>query len=509
MQASPKTTLATASPAKEDGHEALPVKPHLLGPMFSFETVCFFVIVLLLFALASKRFVEPDFWWHLRNGQAIFVQHSIPRVDTYSFGAAGSPWLDHEWLSEFLFFAGYRIGGLRGVMAVYFGLLVLIYAGVYYLACKSGADAISALLATSLAVLLGAVSIGPRPLLFGWLCLVGLLLVFHQFQRSTRSLWLLPPLFALWINLHGSWVFGMVVFGLIAASGLIEGEWGLVVARRWTPAQLKALTLAFCSSVAALFVNPFGYRLVLYPFDLLGRQQSMVLHTEEWQSVDFGKVSGKLALLTLLALLLAAVLSRRRWRLDQLLLMVFALWTGLLHVRMLFFLGLIMAPILAARLNLFPPVGSQRNRPWVNAAIVATMAAWVLWSFPAQATIQHDIDSKFPTAALAFMKGQHITGRIFNEDWWGGYMEWTMPAPKPFTDGRADIFVYNGTFDDYIRAVRISKPFDVMDKYHMQYALLEPGEPLVYVLKRDPAWREIYSDNVAVLLARTQPSDRD
>lgn len=504
MQSSPKIAYATAAPVHEGGHEARAAKPRLWDRIFCFETVCFFVIILLLFALASKRFVEPDFWWHLRNGQTIFVQHSIPRIDTYSSGAAGAPWLDHEWLSEFLFFASYRIGALRGVLALYFGLLVLIYAGVYYLASKSGADAISALLATSLAVLLGAVSIGPRPLLFGWLCLVALLLVFHQFQRSTRSLWLLPPLFALWINLHGSWVFGMVIFGLTIASGFVDGEYGLVVARRWTPAQLKTLALVFFSSVAALFVNPFGYRLVLYPFNLLFRQPGNMKYVEEWQSVDFGKVSGKLALLTVLALLLAAVASRRRWRLDELLLLVFAVWMGLLHVRMLFFLGLIIAPILAVRLNLFPPVGPQRNRPWVNAAIVAAMAAWVLWSFPTQAAIQRDIDSKFPTAALAFMQRQHITGRIFNEDWWGGYMEWTMPGLKPFTDSRADIFVYNGAFDDYVSAVRIRRPFEVMDKYRMDYALLEPDQPLVYVLKRDPNWREVYSDKVAVLLARKQ-----
>ncbi len=75
----------------------------------------------------------------------------------------------------------------------------------------------------------------PRMLLFGWLCMVGLLLVLDRFRRTGKGLWLLPPLFALWINLHGSWVFGVIVLALTIVSGLVEGEWGLVVARRWSP----------------------------------------------------------------------------------------------------------------------------------------------------------------------------------------------------------------------------------------------------------------------------------
>ena len=95
-----------------------------------------------------------------------------------------------------------------------------------------------------LAVLLGVVSIGPRMLLFGWLCMVGLLIVLDHFRETGKGLWMLPPLFALWINFHGSWIFGMVVLVVTIAAGLVRGEWGLIVARRWSPAEFKKLLLA-------------------------------------------------------------------------------------------------------------------------------------------------------------------------------------------------------------------------------------------------------------------------
>ena len=134
--------------------------------------------------------------------------------------------------------------------------------------------------------------------------------ILDRFQRTGKGLWLLaavvcavdqPARFlGLW---HGR-------AGLTIASGLVEGEWGLVVARRWTSGELKKLLLAFAASLAALFVNPFGYKLVLYPFDLLFRQPSNMKHIEEWHSVDFSNGNGKLALIVIFGLLAAALFSR-------------------------------------------------------------------------------------------------------------------------------------------------------------------------------------------------------
>jgi hypothetical protein len=462
-----------------------------------------FLLAAAIFGFSVNRIGEPDIWWHLRNAADLFQYHSFPRVDTYSFGAAGSPRLGFEWLSEIPFFLAFKAMGLQGLLTVYFAVLVLIYVGVYYRSCRAGADCKDATVTTLLAVFLGIVSIGPRPLLFGWLCMVGLLVVLDHFQRTGKGLWLLPPLFAVWINLHGSWVFGLVAVVVTIASGLVAGEWGLVVARRWSPGEQKTLLLVLASSLAAVFVNPFGYKLVLYPFDLLFRQQNAVHAVEEWRPVDFSNAIGKLALIMIFALLAAALFSRRRWRLDEVLLTAFALWAALSHVRFLFFAGLIVAPMLAPRLTLFPPYERDLDKPWLNAGIMAAVVAGLILFFPSAAQLQQKVDAEYPAAALEFMQRQHISGRIFNKDGWGGYMEWTAPELKTFIDSRADIFVYNGAFDDYVKAVLIQTPFEILDKYKIDYVLLEPKRPLEYLLEHSPAWHPIYTDKVAVLFERT------
>ena len=478
----------------------------LAANAFSFPVMCMFLLLLLIFGFSVRHIAEPDIWWHLRNAAYLFQHHSFPNVDTYSFTAVGSPWINFEWLSEVPFFLGFKVMGLQGLLAVYFVVLVLIYTGVYYRSCRAGADCKDAAVITFLAILLGAISIGPRMLLFGWLCMVGLLLVLDRFQRTGKGLWLAPPLFALWINLHGSWVFGVVVLVVAIASGLIEGEWGLVAARHWSALELKELLLALAASLAALFVNPFGYKLVLYPFNLLFRQQGVTKYIEEWRSVDFSTVYGKLALIVISALVAAALFSRRWWRLDEALLTAFALWAALSHVRFLFFAALIVAPILAPRLKLFPPYQRELDKPWLNAGIMAAIVGALIFFFPSAAQLQQKVDEEFPKAALEFMQGHHINGRIFNNYGWGGYMEWNAPQVKPFIDGRADIFVYNGTFDDYLKVLHIQAPFEILDKYKIDYVLLEPAKPLTYLLEHSPAWHMIYTDKVAVLFERTPPT---
>jgi len=449
-----------------------------------------------------RAIAEPDIWWHLRDATYLFEHRSFPAVDTYSFGAVRSPWMNFEWLSEIPYLLAFRAMGLRGLLGVYFVVLTLIFVGVYYRACRAEAECKDAALATLLAIFLAIVSIGPRTLLFGWLCLVGLLIVLDLFRRNRQGLWLLPPLFALWINLHGSWVFGMVVLVIVIACGLTEGEWGSVVARRWNAGELRRLLLALAASIAALFLNPFGYRLVMYPFDLLLRQQRMMDNIQEWHSVDFSKGSGKLVMLIIFGWLAAALFSRRKWRLEDVMLMAFALWVGLSHVRFVFFIGLIMAPILARWIRLFPPYERELDKPWLNAFIMTGLVVWMITSFPSNAKLQHDVDENYPTAALEFMQRQHVDRRIFNTDAWGGYMEWNTPELKPFTDGRADVFVYNGTFDDYVKTVTIQNPLEVLDKYRIDSVLIEPKQPLAYVLEHSPAWRPVYSDDVAVVFER-------
>ena len=481
-------------------------RPGWFALVFSFPVMCMSALIAVIFHYSVRGIDEPDIWWHLRDAHSLLHNHVFLRADTYSFTAAGSPWINFEWLSEVPYYLAFRSAGLQGILLVYFLVLSLIYIAVYYRCCDAGADCKDAAIVTLGAICLGGVSMAPRMLLFGWLSLMGLLLILDHFKKTGRGLWLMPPLFLLWINLHGSWVFGFVVLGATIVAGLVGGEWGIIVAKRWSASQLKQLLLWSAASVAILFLNPFGYRLVWYPFDLLFRQQNVMQYIEEWEPVNFGDGNGKLAMILIFALLAKTLFSRRRWKLDEAMLTVFALWTALSHARFMFFAGLILAPVLAPDLKLFPPYERELDKPWLNAAIVVSVLAGMVYFFPSQSELWTKVNNTYPQAALQFMERQHLHGRIFNRYGWGGYMEWSAPDLQPGIDGRADIFVYKGIFIDFLNAMAVREPFEIFDKYKIDYVLVQPKQPITYVLEHSPDWHVIYSDKIAELFARTAPT---
>ncbi|MFZ0311375.1 MAG: hypothetical protein WAL85_01590 [Candidatus Korobacteraceae bacterium] len=129
----------------------------LVADIFSFPVMCMFLLIAVILRYSIRGIAEPDIWWHLRNARDLLQFHSFSRMDTYSFSAAGSPWINFEWLSEIPFFLGFKAMGLQGLLAVYFAVLVLIYVGVYYRSWRAGADCKDAAIATLGAICLGGV----------------------------------------------------------------------------------------------------------------------------------------------------------------------------------------------------------------------------------------------------------------------------------------------------------------------------------------------------------------
>jgi hypothetical protein len=288
----------------------------------------------------------------------------------------------------------------------------------------------------------------------------------------------------------------------VAAAGLVKGSWGRVEAEPWTPSQLRKLAITGLASVGALFVNPFGYRLVFYPFDLAFRQKLNIAHVAEWVSVDFHDLRGKIVLVLLLVFLLSALLRDRRWKLAELCLVVFALYSGLTYIRFLFLLGIMAAPVLAKILDFVPPYRPEIDMHLLNALLMALMVGSMVHYRPALAELELSIEKEYPTQALPYLKAHPPAGPMLNFYLWGGYLGWNDRNLKVFIDSRVDIFEYAGILKDYLDLLGLTKSHDILDRYGIRYVLFPLNEPLTYTLRHDPGWKVVYSDPVSVLLER-------
>ena len=472
-----------------------------------------------IFAMYRRDLNDPDIWWHMRNAQFLFQHHGLPRSDTYSFSVAGVPWINHEWLAEIPYYLGYRAFGLVGLKAISFFTLTATFLLLLYLCYQESRNFKASVTACYFGTFLATISFGPRTILFGYLYLVVLLIVLERLRRLGRApLWMIPPLFCLWINTHGSWSIGLIIFFAIAAAGLVGGSWGRVESERWTPSQLRKLIVAAIASIAALFVNPFGWRLVYYPFDLAFRQKLNISHVLEWVSVDFHTFRGKLVLGLLLTLLVCALVRNRRWNLGELLILMFAIYSGLTYIRFLMLLGIVAAPVLAKALDFFPHYRPEDETPKTNVVVIAVLLVIMVWVWPRNAQVQNAVEETYPSGMLSYLAAHPPQGNVLNFYLWGGYLGWHDPHVAIFIDSRVDIFEYAGVLKDYLDVLGVDnlrrRPEPILDKYKIRYVLfphadntndLLNGGELVYVLQHDPHWKTLYTDKVSVLLERQPP----
>ena len=476
-----------------------------MAKMFSFPVLLAMTLGASIFVFDSRSMADPDIWWHLRNAEVFVQSHSVVHQDFYSFTATGSRWINEAWLGELAYYFAWRWLGIQGIYLVMLTEVELILLGVFglaYLACR---NVKAAFIASWAAVWLATVSFGPRTLLAGWMCLVGELYVLAQFKEGKDRTWLLPPLFVLWANLHGSWLIGMVLFGIFCAAGLVQGTWGRIEARRWTASQMRKLALIGGLSVAGLFLNPYTYHLVFYPFNFAFQQKLNVNHVDEWMSLDFHSVRGKILFAILAATIILGLIRKRRWSLDEVAFVLLGFYAAMTYSRFLFLAAIVVTPIFAKELDFLPPYQPRIDKRWLNAVFIIAIIAGCTWRFPSAEFLMRDTVRTYPVKALSYLQQFQPKGPVFNNCLWGGFLIWNARHIPVFMDSRIDIYEYNGVFADYLDAIGTKNTLGIFDKYHIRYVLYSRDSAVAYLMMNVPGWNMLYQDETTVLLERARP----
>lgn len=484
------------------------------GWVLSLPVVLGLVLLYLLVYLATaggSAVADPDIWWHLRNASVLMHSGHFIRIEMYTFSVGGKPWINFEWLAELPYFFAYQWLGDRGLFLVMMLAAAGILLGVYWLGRLRSGDWKAAFAASLVALLLMTVSLGPRTLLFGWLFLVLELGLLWSLQQGRDHTAWLPLLFLLWINTHGSWFIGFVLMVVFFACGLVEGEWGNLYATRWTPRQMRKFVLVTVTTCAALFVNPYGWRLVAYPLDVAFGQKATLEYVAEWASLDFHSARGKVLLGMFLLLGALQLVRRRRWSLQDLAFATIAAYGAVTYVRFVFLAAILVAPLLAIDLSgwLTKPEGPMdtAGRRWLRGVAAVALVAGIVSAWPTEKALHAGIARSYAEKAVPYVRSLAGRGPLFNDANWGGYFEWNAPAVPEFVDTRVDIFAHEGVLEDYERAVKGQDTFAVLNKYGIRNVLLARGEKnaaAVNLLTASPEWKRTYDDGQAVGFERVR-----
>jgi hypothetical protein len=473
------------------------------------------VLLLCLFVMAVRPITDPDFWWHLRTGQLVWESKSIPRQDVFSHTVAGQPWITHEWLTEVLMYAVYAAFGQGGLILVFAAIITASFA-LLYLQC-SGRPYLASFIVVWAAIT-SAVTWGVRPQMLSLLLSSAFLYILHLYRRGNRSvIWSLPPLMALWVNLHGSFFLGLVYPAVFMVGAAIDNTWRPQHDGTMPWRDLKRLAMVTLVTIVATVLNPNGLRLLIYPFGTLG-SPAMQSYIMEWFSPDFHLIQFQPLAFYLLALILSLGLSTRIPSAAQLLFIVGFGYAALQSARHVPFFVLATAPTLTEQAlhtwqqwgwsDRFRPRRPQRGgaRLAVNWLLLVVLAFGVgVRTIYTVSTNDQAQRETFPVSAVDFLVEGEISGNMYNLYHWGGYLIWRLyPERTVFIDGRAD--VYGDAFiEEYLRVYQLRESWQQpLEAHDVSVVLIDKGSSLSTVLSEREDWVRLYSDDKAVIFVREE-----
>ncbi len=460
-----------------------------------------------------------DFWWHLKAGETIVLTHSIPTTNIYAWTIpADQPFFYAAWLAEALFYLLYRLGDLPLVI---FTRTLLIGIALFLVALearrRSGSWRIAALVIALLGLMISN-NLIVRTQMWAWLPFIGTYLVLQRYvEGEIRWPWLLlcPALMVLWVNVHGSFILGLILVGAYLVGEGVRKLLKQAEALSWRQIGLIAGT-GLLSGLAVL-ANPRFTGIISYTFKLLTDPPSQQL-IEEWQSPTPQGFANIFFFVSIIIFIVVLAFSKYRLTITELLLFVGFVWLAWSGQRYVVWYGIISMPILARLIKDLPiktPVFvPQKN--WLNLALALVVfiptllvQPWLVERLPLPARYWEQvqrgspagplIDTATPVAAAEYLKS-HPGGHLFNEMGYGSYLIWAVPGQGDFIDPRVELFPYD-QWMDYIDVSEGINYDQILQRYGVDRVLLDKKKQpeLASALSSDQNWSLEYEDAYAEL----------
>jgi hypothetical protein len=485
------------------------------------------LVLLLGFTLLtfSPLVADPDLWGHVRFGQDLWETGRIIRPDVYSYLAADQLWINHEWLAEAIFARLYSSFGSPGLIAltitVGLGIVGLIY---WHLLQRRVAPAGAVCIIAFFALPLRPGLLNVRPQVFTYLLFLLILLIVDAAERGAlRWLWAVPPIIAVWANLHGGVLAGLGIYLIWGVAHLAAEVW----LQRRLPVLLERPQLAIVASMItgcfALLLNPYGIKLVAF---LLHTATVPRPEIADWKPITISGTWGQLYFAGLLLMLLGLLFSRRERKPALVVVSVCTAILPLLAVRHTPLFA-ITAPLLvgehladaAARLVSRRPlarlasagtralavVGGVVGDAWW--LVIALVAALVMAgaAFPRLSRIPVDPSvADFPARAVGMMKASGIAGNMATEFNWGEYVLWHLgPQVQVSVDGRRETIYNDAIYQENLDFMYGRGQWDrLVDRPETELALVHRHRPVFELMKQKPGWILVYQDALCALFAR-------
>jgi len=425
----------------------------------------------------------------------------------------------HEWVTDMGMYSIYNHFGLPMLSIIF----VLITAAAFVVsAIAVPAKREYQIIAAIIGCIASLNIIGVRPQMITLLFLALLLNLIYRFRKNPQSkiIYLLPLLFLVWVNLHGGFPSGLVVLGLFLFFELLK-KITVYVYRRikkkninlkelaWSSWR-KILFLSFLSGLVTL-INPYGWRIYIEVITTI-TDSYLKSNISEWVPVGITEAHSARFLTYLGLLLILTLISIRKVDLTHLGISAVFAWFAFSSWRNVPIFIVISIPlwVYIVRGLVGESLSKIIKKKWVVALLFFGVAVSIIQSWPSLETIfsvkkHYDfIMATYPNQAFQFLKANPVSGNMFNDYDWGGFIIWQYPEQKVFVDGRMPSWRQNGkhVFNDHQKISSVSADFrELLDEYDISWVFTRSNALLAIILVGD-GWEGVYQDNKAAILKR-------
>ena len=497
-----------------------------------FEDILFAAIFMAVIGLGPRLLnMDGDLGRHLTIGNYILDNLAIPTGDIFSHTMEGFHLTPHEWLAQVIFALSYRLAGMDGVVIISALLIAATFTLVYKQCMKQSNMLLLSLGMTILGVAAASLHWLARPHLCTVLFTVLWIGEMEYMRRTGRiRLWSLPLLMLIWVNFHGAFIVGFVIWGAYLIDSLISSSNKRMVmgsgSRLTVWLQKISLTglLFFVGAIAfcITFANPAGWHIWETTFGFLSSRY-LVSHTVEYLPPDFQTISTWPFLVMILASILLGSLSNRRIPIASAILL--SIWTamGLLSARNIPIYAIIAAPIMARigssilrnneKLHRVVNLDSRLRKVdfklngflWPIICILLVVIILIGGGSLDFNRIGNEFSPNvFPVEAINWLVKQPNVGPVFNYFPWGGYLLYRIwPDQQVFIDGQTDFYGESLT-RQYEQVIALNDGWEgVLAQYQIDWVIMPQDSRLARALEEEPGWEKRYQDETAVILFKS------
>lgn len=445
----------------------------------------------------NRLLLDPDIYWQIAVGQWIADHRAVPWTDIYSFTMQGKSWMSSQWLALVIYSQVYAWLGWAGPVIVASLATALAYIILArFLARRLGVWWVLPILALSFLIARPHLYARPHvlalPVMVAWVCAL-----LSATERRKAPSFVALVLMVLWVNLHGSFIFGLLLIGPIALDGML----GANPPERWR--LLWRWVLFGIASLVACCLTPYGWNSFLAAWAIFDLGGALML-IREWMPLDFSFFGPIQA--SIFVILAFVLLKGMKLPLMRNVLFVGLLYMALAHFRNADVFALLAPAVIALPLAVqFGGRDAEQGGPFRPSRRIAVSGAAVVMigiTLSALTVGRYYPGPWFaPVAAVEALKNSQAK-RIFNDYNFGGYM--ISQGLAPYIDGRAELYGEKFVME-FDAARRLQRPdvfFDVLNRHRIDATLLSRNAPAARMLDHLNGWQKIFIDDRVVVHVR-------